>query len=158
MFREALPVLVRNHIAELKFNSDTYVKVFERADQVYDSNQSGDPKAVAAVSVSSNPSSSSSTEVAATSVRSRNRGGNNKNKNQRNQNSSNQRQRNTANTQTPSTTNQPTARQGAKPKGPRHATAKGDNLCNMHHKWGENSNFCAQPWSCPMKDQWKAPQ
>ena len=45
-------------------------------------------------------------------------------------------------------------------KGPRHATAKGDNdkLCRIHYRWGENGTYCAAPWKCPMKNVFKAPQ
>ena len=43
MFREKLPIVVRNHIAEMSFNKDTYKAIFTKADQVWDSNQSSVP-------------------------------------------------------------------------------------------------------------------
>ena len=43
-------------------------------------------------------------------------------------------------------------------KGPKHATAKGDQLCRIHHKFGVNATFCADPWKCEMKTQIKPPQ
>ena len=33
MYRDALPVIIRNHIAELPFNKDTYLQVFAKSDQ-----------------------------------------------------------------------------------------------------------------------------
>ena len=36
MYREALPVVIRNHIAELQFNKDTYRQIFQKSDQIFD--------------------------------------------------------------------------------------------------------------------------
>ena len=69
MFREALPVVIRNHIAQLEFNKDTYLQIFKICDQVYDSNRSEDPRSVAAVSVTN-----TTPEVAATSFNKQGRG------------------------------------------------------------------------------------
>ena len=33
-FCESLPIVVRNHIAEMNFNKDTYKEIFRKADQV----------------------------------------------------------------------------------------------------------------------------
>ena len=40
MYREQLPITVRNHIAELSFNKNTYKQVFTTSDKVHASNQS----------------------------------------------------------------------------------------------------------------------
>ena len=140
MFREALPVVVRNHIAEMEFNSTTYLRVFEKADQVYDSNQAGDPlKQVAAISADP--------EVAA--IAAKNKSG--KNKNQQNKNGQN-------GGQNQSQKNKNQGQNQGQRKGPKHASAKGDHLCRIHHKFGVNASFCADPWKCEMKEQLKAPQ
>ena len=151
MYRESLPVVVRNHIAEQPFNKDTWKSVFKTSDKVYESNQSAEPRAVSVV----HPpvSSSSSPEVAAISLNKKN-----KNKNGK-QNKGNNAQSNTATTNsTPAPAASSTSQQGN--KGPRHATARGDSekLCRIHYKWGTNGNFCSAPWKCPMKDIYKAPQ
>ena len=53
MFREKIPILVRNHLADMKFDHDTYEQVFDKADQIYDSNRGAEPNPqVAAVAPS----------------------------------------------------------------------------------------------------------
>merc|ERR1711923_444617 len=81
MFREKLPIVVRNHIAELSFNKDTYKAVLTKADQVWDSNKESEPlpRAVAAVTTSDTP------QVAAVQ-KSPNFQGSQKNKNNKNSN------------------------------------------------------------------------
>ena len=91
MFREALPVVVRNHIAEMTFDNTTYLKVFAKADQVFDSNQAGDPmanKAPSATVASVDP------EVAALTAK--NKGSKNKNQQngQQNKNQGGQKNKN----------------------------------------------------------------
>ena len=159
MYREAIPVVIRNHIAQLQFNKDTYQNIFTISDQIFDSNQLTQPEqgnSVASVSASTANSSSSEPEVAAMRPQRRNRnqnrgsGGNsNSGGNSRN---SNQNQAGASKGQ-----NKP---QEAGNKGPKHPTAKGDKnkLCKVHYKWGENGNYCAAPWQCPMKDIFKGPQ
>ena len=147
MYREAIPVVIRNHIAELSFNKDTYKQIFQKSDQVYDSNKSTQPvrgATVAATSIQPKPQSSLEPEVAATKPARPP-----KNKNQKGGSNKNQTSAPASNT-TPSTGH----------KGPRHATAKGENdkLCRIHYRWGENGTYCAAPWKCPMKNVFKAPQ
>ena len=147
MYREAIPVVIRNHIAELQFNKDTYKQIFQKSDQVYDSNKSTQPvrgATVAAASVQPVPTSPLEPEVAAVKPprppKKNQKGGGNKG-------------------QTPAPApSSATATAGN--KGPRHATAKGDNdkLCRIHYRWGENGTYCAAPWKCPMKNVFKAPQ
>ena len=61
MFREKLPIVVRNHIAEMTFTTDTYKAILTKADQVFNSNQSAEPVTnshqVAAVAASTPASS-----------------------------------------------------------------------------------------------------
>ena len=147
MYRENLPVVVRNHVAEMHFNKDTYKDIFTTSDKVFDSNQSAQPvrgTTVAAVTVS-NPSPSTSqtdSEVAAMTFKKNKKPYNNKGGGATNKavpaSSSNQNSQNSA---TPK-------------KGTRHATARGadDKLCKIHFKWGTSGKFCAAPWKCPMKD------
>ena len=157
MYREAIPVVIRNHIAEMTFDKDTYLQVFKKSDQIFDSNQSTQPvRGTTVASVSAQPTHTD-LEVAAMKPQrkpknqNRNNSGGFKGNAAPAQNSSTNTS-NTSNTSKPST---PTAH-----KGPRHATARGENdkLCKMHYKWGENSAYCAAPWKCPMKNIFKAPQ
>ena len=151
MYREAIPVVIRNHIAELPFNKDTYKQIFAKSDQVYDSNKTSHPQPTrgAAVAAVSNqlPSQPVNTEVAAIKPPRKNKKPNNANQQQQQQQQ-----------QQPATSAKPTTTTGN--KGPRHATAKGDNdkLCRIHYRWGENGSYCAAPWKCPMKNIFKAPQ
>ena len=142
MFREALPVVVRNHIAELSYNKDTYKDVFTKADQVYDSNRAAEPlpRQVAAIA---KPTSSTTTtpEVAAVQGSSK---GKNKNKNK-------------AQNQNQSQTNTNTGQNGNK-KADQKSGVNEENLCRMHAKWKNDANFCSAPWKCKMKNIWKEPQ
>ena len=151
MYREAIPVVIRNHIAEMTFNKDTYLQVFKKSDQIFDSNQSTQPvRGTVVASVSTQPTNADPEVAAFRPPR--------KPKNQ-NRNNSGGSKGNSA--QVPNTTPPSTPKpQNAQHKGPKHATAKGDNdkLCKMHYKWGENSAYCAAPWKCPMKNIFKAPQ
>ena len=150
MYRDAIPVVVRNHIAEMEFNKDTYRQVFLKSDQVYDSNKSTQPvraAAVAATSVQPTVQSNADPEVAAVKPP-------RKPKNNKGNNANTQQTPSTSKPQTPADA------PAAGHKGPRHATAKGDNekLCRIHYKWGVNGTYCAAPWKCPMKNIYKAPQ
>ena len=156
MFREELPVVIRNHISEMTFTATTYKQVFAKADQVWSSNQNSDPvsrPAIAEVKLDSPSDAEAGGAVAAVGFRNRgNRGG----KPARNQGQSGGGQGGGNKPQKPA---QPAAT-SAKPKGTRHPTAKGkdENLCKIHFTWGVNGNYCAAPWKCPMKDTFKAPQ
>ena len=74
MYRDAIPVVVRNHIAEEEFNKDTYVRIFKASDKVYASNQGPDPKPPVAAVTAANQQ-----EVAAASFsknkKNKNKGG-----------------------------------------------------------------------------------
>ena len=145
MFREKLPIVVRNHLAESPFNKDTYKAVFTKADQVWDSNRASEPvltRPVAAMSGDSKKASqtSSQNEVAAVQRGQNGQGGKkdkNKNKNQ------NQAQN----------TNQNPPKESNTKKG-----VNEENLCRMHAKWQKEANFCSAPWACKMKNFFKAPQ
>ena len=155
MYQEALPVVIRNHIAEMEFNKDTYKKIFQKSDQIYDSNKPSQPPrggaAVAAVVTAEEPP-----EVAALKPQKANRGGRCGYRGGRGGGRG-------AHTPNPSSTqnssaNPPTSNNSN--KGTRHPTAKGDSekLCKIHFKWGENGSYCAAPWKCPMKAVYRAPQ
>ena len=149
MYREAIPVVIRNHIAELPFNKDTYKQIFAKSDQVYDSNKTSQPARSAAVAAVSNqvPSDPLDPEVAAVKPPRKNK----KPFNAKPQQQQQQQQAASA---------KPADAATAGHKGPRHATAKGanDKLCRIHYRWGENGTYCAAPWKCPMKSIFKAPQ
>ena len=151
MFRDALPVIIRNHIADLEFSKDTYKQIFAKCDQIYDSNRSARPAVVAATTTQQTSAQPTvQPEVAATST-AQNSSRRNRNKNQ-NQNRGGGAS-NKANTAPPPkpATQQP-------PKGPKHSTAHNGVLCKIHHKWGVNANFCSNPTVCVMKDIYKSPQ
>ena len=64
LFREKIPILVRNHLADMPFNKDTYEAIFDKADQVWHSNKSAEPQ-VASVTSSKSPKPASGSEVSA---------------------------------------------------------------------------------------------
>ena len=66
MFREKIPIIVRNHISDMIFNKDTYETIFDKADQVFESNKGSEPVGQVAATVVQ------TTEVAAVQ---RNQGG-----------------------------------------------------------------------------------
>ena len=152
MFREQLPVTVRNHISDYKFTKDTYKDVFARADQVFASNKAPEPNPRPTVAAVKPDQAGAAADVAAVGL---GRGRNRRNRGGQTQQPSTRSRPAASNTNTTSSTTQP-----SKPKGTRHPTAKGkdESLCKIHFQWGENGTYCAAPWKCPMKDTWKAPQ
>ena len=155
MFREALPVVIRNHIAQLTFSKDNYLQIFTICDQIYDSNRDSEPAGQVAAVITNQPQPSTP-EVAATTTSARGRG--NRGRGNRGNRGGGQNQGQGRGSNSNSTQNQTTPAEGH--KGPKHATAKGSNdkLCKIHYRWGENGSYCAAPWKCPMKDIYKAPQ
>ena len=146
--------VIRNHIADLPFNKDTYIDVFNKADQVFDSNNGSEPvpsRPVSAIAASKppKPSTTTTTEVAAIQRNQGGQKGKNKNKNQGNNGGQQNKNQGSSNSNQGSSNSS----QGSSKK-----TANDDGLCNMHAKWKENANFCSAPWKCRMKDVWKAPQ
>ena len=158
MFRDELPVVIRNHISEMTFSHSTYKSIFAKADQVWASNQAPEPHprpTVAAVT-SEQAGQPESPEVAAIgrgrgSGRGQRRGG---------RQAGRGGGRGGTNPTPPPNASNTSATTSAKPKGTRHPTAKGkdESLCKIHFNWGVNATYCAAPWKCPMKDTWKAPQ
>ena len=69
MYREALPTVIRNHIAEMEFNKTTYKQIFKKSDQIFDSNRSNQPVrgAAAVASTTTTTTGPASPEVAAIS-------------------------------------------------------------------------------------------
>ena len=139
---------------------DTYKQIFQKSDQIFDSNQSSNPvkgAAVAAVSSSQEP------EVAAVRPPKANRGGRGAYRGG-GRGGGRGGASSTTSSSTPSSPSsaQPAASSAgqSQSRGQRHATAKGDSekLCKIHFKWGENGSYCAAPWKCPMKNVYKAPQ
>ena len=64
LFREKIPIVIRNHLADMQFNENTYEAIFDKADQIWDSNRSSEPVVAAdskaCVTFCSSSSSSSS--------------------------------------------------------------------------------------------------
>ena len=166
MYRESLPVIVRNHIADMTFSKDTYKEIFKKSDQVFDSNQNSDPRNQAVVAAVQKSTSPTQNEVAATSAQRGNgrggrgyRGGGRGFRGGGRGGAATSSNPTTPHTNTTTNNTTPTA-SGQSQKGPRHATAKGESekLCKIHYRWGENGSYCAAPWVCPMKNVFKAPQ
>ena len=162
MYRDGIPVIIRNHIAQLDFNKNTYKQIFKISDQVFDSNRQDQPArggSVAAVTTATTSNANQDSEVAAIRPPRKN-----KNQNQRNNGASNgggSKNQNSSKPNTGGQSSQSNATQASQGnKGPRHATDRGENdkLCKIHYRWGENGTYCAAPWKCPMKNVYKAPQ
>ena len=133
MFREALPVVVRNHIAQKSFNKDTYKEIFKIADNVWDSNQAPEPLPTRQVAAASAEVAAVQKSQGGQSQKNKGQGGGKKNKGQKNKNNKDQKD------------------------SPAPAVNE-ENLCRIHAKWKKEANFCAAPWACKMKNDWKAPQ
>ena len=146
MFKDALPIAVRNHIAEKKFTAENYKEVFKSADQVFDSNSASEPvRQVAAVT--------KDPEVAAVQSQFKKQK-KDKNKGQGNQNG--QKGQNGQNSSKPNSTNQG---QGTSDQNkPKKPVISDEGLCKIHQKWRNDATFCAAPWGCKMKNIYRAPQ
>ena len=149
MFRESLPIVVRNHIAELPFTKDTYKSVFKKADQVWDSNRASEPQNLRQVSAVQAAPAQSQQEVAAV---------------QRSQGGQSQKNKNKGKGQNQSQVQGQSQNQSGKNKGQaqgqtqKKSLINDDGHCKIHAKWKENANFCAAPWGCKMKNVYKPPQ
>ena len=143
LFREKIPIVIRNHLADMAFNKDTYEAIFDKADQVWDSNKGSEPlpnRQVAAVVASQTVQG----EVAAVQ-----KNGQTKNKN-KNQQQKGQGQSGQGGQGSQSNKNEQ--------KPPKKPAINEDKLCRIHAKWKENATFCAAPWGCRMKNVYRAPQ
>ena len=142
MFREKIPIIIRNHIADMPFNKDTYESVFDKADQVWDSNKGSEPLTQNQVSAIE-----STSEVAAVQ-----KSQNNKNKGQNRQNRQNGQSNKNQNQ------NQGGSQKNKNENQPEKNPVNEESLCRIHAKWKKDAHFCAAPWACKMKNIWKAPQ
>ena len=143
LFREKIPIVIRNHLADMAFNKNTYEAIFDKADQVWDSNRGSEPlpnRQVAAVVASQTVQG----EVAAVQ-----KNGQTKNKN-KNQQQKGQGQSGQGGQGSQSNKNEQ--------KPPKKPVINEDKLCRIHAKWKENATFCAAPWGCRMKNVYRAPQ
>ena len=143
LFREKIPIVIRNHLADRAFNKNTYEAIFDKADQVWDSNRGSEPlpnRQVAAVVASQTVQG----EVAAVQ-----KNGQTKNKN-KNQQQKGQGQSGQGGQGSQSNKNEQ--------KPPKKPAINEDKLCRIHAKWKENATFCAAPWGCRMKNVYRAPQ
>lgn len=160
MFRDALPIVVRNHIAELQFNKDTYKTIFTKADQVFDSNQASEPIQPRQVAATSLPASQQTgQEVAAVQRSGQNQSG--KNKNNQNRGQFRGQNRGNQNTQGGQSSGGQSGQNGQnqnKPEGKPKKLINDDGHCRIHAKWKENATFCAAPWGCKMKNVYRSPQ
>ena len=134
-----LPQAVRGHIANMKFDQNTYREVFEAADKIYLSTKSTDLSAPVAAVV--NTDMEATGEVAALRPKPRN-------------NRNNRGSRNGSGTARGGGNNKPGSQSNeAKPRGPRHSSNPPSSCCDNHFRWGASSWFCLAPLSCPWKDK-----
>ena len=148
MFKEKLPIVIRNHIARMTFNQTTYQEIFDAADHVFESNKGAEPRGIP-TSVAATTTTATSPEVAAVSSKNKNNTNRQSGKKNKNQGQQNKNQGGQSSGQSQSGQN----------KGQKHATASGadDKLCKIHYKFGVNANFCVAPWKCPMKETLATP-
>ena len=149
MFREKIPIVIRNHIADMPFNHTTFEAVFDKADQVFNSNKSAEPLPNPQVAASTVQASA---EVAAVQRKGQNRGQNGKNKNQNASGQSGNKGQNQNKNGGQKNQNQ------EQNQGQSKSPLNEESLCRIHAKWKDNATFCAAPWGCKMKNVWKAPQ
>ena len=130
-----LPSAVRGHVANMKFDKDTYSEVFKAADKVFLSTKAADMAPSVAAIVKVPEESSSSAEVAAVNQtrggkgRNSNRGGG---RNKGNRGSNNY----TTNTTKPDTRK-------------RHPSNPPSSCCDNHYRFSDQAWFCLAPLTCP---------
>ena len=131
IWRRSLPQSVRNAVADMEFDDTTWRAVFDRADNVWQSN-SASSSVVAALEKAA--ASNKTTEVAAASAKPPRR--NNKNKNNN-----------------PGSGNSGGANAQGKPnRGPRHPDNPPSGSCGLHWKFGKGAWTCADRHNCPWRD------
>ena len=136
----------------MPFNVNTYEAIFNKADQVWDSNRAAEPptsRPVAATNAA--PVKANSAEVSA--VQKGQGQGRNKNRNRNGQSNGQNRGQNRG-----QGNQNGQGQSGQKDQKPAKPAVNEDNLCKLHAKWKENANFCSAPWACRMKNIYKAPQ
>ena len=69
MYNEKIPIVIRTHIAQMKFDKDTYQQVFDASDQVWAANQGAEPPGLARPTVASVSAPVTGDEVAAVVAR-----------------------------------------------------------------------------------------
>ena len=141
IWRRSLPQAVRNQIADMDFNKNTYMAVFDKADDVWAANKAS-VSVVSALSKSAGASAAAANdpaaEVAATTSRNRkpkNNKGANSNSGGGSGNATNQRNGNA-----------PTQRTN---RGPRHPDNPPSGSCGLHWKFGKAVWTCADRHNCP---------
>ena len=125
IWRQSLPSVVRNAVADMPFTSTTYQQVFDKADSVYSSNAASTP-VVAALSRSSPAEVSASSSSRGHRQGARGRGGGRGGGASRG------------------------GRGGG--RGPRHEDNPPSSACNLHWKFGKKSWTCADRHNCPWRD------
>ena len=146
MWRDRLPQVVKTAVAGMSLKTDLET-VLQKADDAYESLGTAGAATVAAVEEGAQADKDD--EVAAISRSNRGRGYNNNRGNNTNRGQSRGRgpgrgQRGSWGANSRTTSNRP---QDRHPDGPP------ENACRHHWRWGRSAYHCAQPESCPWKDQ-----
>ena len=136
IWRRSLPQVVRNQIADMDFNKDTFLAVFDKADNVWASNKAS-TSVVSALTKST--ATSSDPEVAAIS-------------NKKNKNNKPNRGGSGSGGGGAQSGNQGGG-QAAKPnRGPRHPDNPPQGSCGLHWKFGKAAWTCADRHNCPWRN------
>ena len=146
-----LPVAVRAQVADMKFDKDTYNKVFQSADKIYLSTKSTEMSSSVAAIVNQDP------EVAAVGRRQNGRGNRNNRGGGRGSGGGGS---NTNGGSSGSGGSKPNSdNNGGNNQGnggrrpPRHSSNPPTSCCDNHYQWAEAAWFCLSPLTCPYKDK-----
>ena len=142
-----LPAAVRAHVADMKFDKDTYQKVFQSADKVFLSQRSADlaPQVAAIVKVPEESGSAATGEVAA--IRQSRGGGRNRgNRNNRNSGGNSGGAGKNSNEGNQSSTQSNDTRK-------RHKSNPSPKCCDNHYRWADQAWFCLSPLTCPLANK-----
>ena len=145
---------IKNKIAGLSFNAQTYTNIFKLADEVWRSNGGANsaPAVVAAASAveNSTPTSSSSSDTPQVAAVTRGRGGNRGRGNRGGRGGRGSYNGNNSNQNRPQSNQTSSQSGGSKPhqKGPKHSPDVPDNACARHWREGRNATYCSDPLVC----------
>ena len=122
-----LPLSVKGHIANMRFDKDTYTDVFKAADKVFLSTKSSEMAPSVAAIVNVPQDSTTAPELAAV--------GQARGKNQKSQKNKGQKGQNSG--------------QSNKDTRKRHPSNPPSSCCDNHYKFSDQAWFCLAPLTCP---------
>ena len=162
--RRQFPTAVRNQIAKMKFDKDSYLEVLDHADEVFVSDRGGTSNAAGAVAAVAGPSVTNPNqvvaEVAAVGRGGYSRGARGGQRGNRGGRGNNRGGNNTGTTQASSASGGAGSNRaqrfhpnpGTANKGPRHPDLPPNQSCQTHWTYGKSATFCRKPFQCPWKE------